>query len=448
MAATKTKHDDNISLCFPTDDLPRRLRKGPYVKTSISPVVTRRIMMTLFASQSLASAAFVANATVNSIVGAELSGDPGLAGLPGTLLLIGAACAAYPAGRLMHRIGWRPGLTLGLCIGLIGMLIGGIAVVIHSFFWFLLSLVLIGIARGVTDLSRYAAADASLPSQRGKMISAVVWAGTIGAIVGPAAVAPLGSLVTRLNFDPLSGAMIGGIILFAVSAILLILFLRPDPRDVARTLAVENIENRPADFQARGLITILRQPMARLAVTAMITGQVVMVLVMGVTSLHMYNHQHDLGNVSLVISLHVLGMFGLSPLTGLLIVRMGRVPTIILGAGLLMMGALLAPMSVLLGWLALAMFLVGLGWNVCYIGGSSLLTESVAASERGKVQGASDLMVNLTSAVSSLGSGFILAGPGYTFLCLLSAALSLVPIALSGWRGFVMTRRAGDVSLN
>ena len=205
------------------------------MKTGFSPDVTRRIMITLFASQSLASAAFVANATINPIVGAELSGEPSLAGLPGTLLLIGAACAAYPAGRLIQRTGWRPGLTLGLFAGLIGMLIGGIAIVVHSFALFLLSLLLIGMARGVTDLSRYAAADASTPGQRGKMISAVVWAGTIGAIVGPAVVAPLGLLVARLNIDPLVGAMLGGILLFALSASLLMLFLRPDPRDVART---------------------------------------------------------------------------------------------------------------------------------------------------------------------------------------------------------------------
>src|SRR5437870_2267317 len=122
----------------------RSAYKGQFMKTTVSPAVTRRIMITLFASQSLASAAFVANNTINPIVGAELSGQPELAGLPGTLLLIGAACAAYPAGRLIQRIGWRPGLTFGLCIGLIGMLIGGIAIVIHSFGLFFFSLLIIG----------------------------------------------------------------------------------------------------------------------------------------------------------------------------------------------------------------------------------------------------------------------------------------------------------------
>src|SRR5712691_10108452 len=131
------------------------------MNSQYSPGVSRRLMITLFASQSLASAAFVANATVNPIAGAELSGEPGLAGLPGTLLLIGAACAAYPAGRLIQRIGWRPGLTFGLFAGLIGMLIGAFAIIVHSFVILMLGLLLIGMARGVTDLSRYAAADAN-----------------------------------------------------------------------------------------------------------------------------------------------------------------------------------------------------------------------------------------------------------------------------------------------
>src|SRR5438128_12293114 len=106
------------------------------METGFSPGVRRRIMVTLFASQSLASAAFVANSTMHPIAGAELSGVPGLAGLTGTLLLIGAACAAYPAGRVIQRVGWRPGLRLGLFAGLIGTLVGGVGIIAHSFVWF------------------------------------------------------------------------------------------------------------------------------------------------------------------------------------------------------------------------------------------------------------------------------------------------------------------------
>src|SRR5215211_6490593 len=146
-----------------------------------TPAAARRIVTTLFITQCFGSAALIANAIVN----ATLSGRDDLAGLPGTLLLIGAASAAPWAGRLMQRQGRRPGLALGFFVGMAGMVIGGGAIVIHSFVLFLLGLLLIGAARGAVDQSRYAAADAQLPDRRGQAISTVVFAGTIGAVAGP-----------------------------------------------------------------------------------------------------------------------------------------------------------------------------------------------------------------------------------------------------------------------
>src|SRR5438105_10871530 len=146
-----------------------------------TPAVARRIVTTLFITQCFGSAALIANATVNAIVGATLSGRDDMAGLPGTLLLIGAAGAAPWAGRLMQLRGRRPGLALGFFVGMAGMIIGGSAIIIHSFTLFLLGLLLIGAARGAVDQSRYAAADAQIPDRRARAISTVVFAGTVGA---------------------------------------------------------------------------------------------------------------------------------------------------------------------------------------------------------------------------------------------------------------------------
>ena len=133
----------------------------------------RRIIWTLFVAQSLGSAALIANSTVNPILGADLSGQDALAGLPGTVLLLGAASAAQPAGQLMQRVGRRWGLAIGFFVGLAGMLVGGCAIGSHSFWLFLLGLLLIGVARGAVDQSRYAAADAQLPERRARAISTV-----------------------------------------------------------------------------------------------------------------------------------------------------------------------------------------------------------------------------------------------------------------------------------
>jgi MFS family permease len=397
--------------------------------------VARRLTAVLFVSQSLASAAFIANIAVNAIVGAELSGRQELAGLPSTLMLAGAATAAYPAGRFMQRFGRRPGLSLGFLFGLAGMLVDGLAIVTVSFPLFLFGLLLIGMARGVTDQSRYAAADAVPLSLRARAISTVVFAGTVGAVGGPLLVGPLGRAAESLGMRDLAGPMFGGALLFGVGALLLALALRPDPQAIARQLADEAAAaadyQPPAPGPGRSFVEVLRAPAPRLALLAMVIGQATMVLVMSVTSLHMHNHDHGLSNISLVIGAHTLGMFGLSVVTGTLADRLGRPLTIIFGALLTIAGALIAPLSLLTPWLALALFLVGLGWNLCYIAGSSLMADALAPAERGRVQGASDLMVNLASATGSLLSGLILARLGYGALCLLAAALALLPMAVA-----------------
>jgi MFS family permease len=397
------------------------------------PSVTRHIATTLFVTQSLASAAYIANITVNPIVGVQLSGQPTLAGLPSALMLGGAALSAYPAGRFMQHSGRRPGLALGFVLGLLGMGLSGVAIVQQSFLLFLLALLLLGMARGITDQSRYAAADAATLEGRAKAISTVVFASTVGAVGGPALVEPLGQLVSRYEFDKLVGPSVGGAFLFAIGGLVLWFFLRPDPRNLALARD-EAIRGPAAPVAPRSLQSVIRLPLAQLALAGMVLGQVVMVLVMTVTSLHMYDHNHGLGDVSLVISAHTLGMFGFSMLTGWLTDRFGRPATIGIGALLLIAGAFVAPLSLLTPWLALGLFLVGLGWNFCYIGGSSLLADTVTPAERGQVQGASDLLVNLASASSGLSSGFILAALGYGWLCLFGALLAVIPLLMAGLR--------------
>jgi MFS family permease len=413
--------------------------------TSYSSNAARRILVILFIAQCLGSAALIANATVNSIVGAKLSGRDDLAGLPGTLLLFGAAVAAPWAGRLMQRLGRRPGLALGFFVGALGMVVSGVAIVAHIFPLFLLGLLLVGGARGAVDQSRYAAADAQIPDRRARAISTVVFAGTVGAVAGPALVDPSGDLLGSFAFDPLAGPMWSGALLFGLAGLLILALLRPDPRDIGRAIAIAHPEQPLASGTldggaARPLRAIVRLPAAWLALTAMVIGQGVMVLVMSVTSLHMHHHNHGLRDVSLVIMAHTLGMFGFSIVNGALIDRLGRKAAIAGGAVLLIGGSLLAPVSLMTAWLALALFLVGLGWNLCYIAGSSLLSDVLAPSERSQVQGASELAVNLASAGGSLGSGVILAHFGYAALGLSGAALALIPLAVLLWQAAARPR--------
>lgn len=392
-----------------------------------------RLTWLLFFGRSLSSAGFIAGATIATIVAKELTGQAALAGVPGALYLVGAALAAYPAARLMERAGRRPGLSLGFVIGAAGAVVAGLAVVVHSFSAFLLGYTLMGASQGFNDLGRYAAAEMHPLAERARAISLVVLGGTVGAIAGPALVGPMGRLAESLQRDPLSGPWFASAVLLALGLVLMFVFLRPDPRDLGRKLdaaqAEAQAEGKPGAI--RLLRAILRQPETQVAVLAMSFGQLVMVMVMAITSLHMKDHGHGLGEISLVIMAHTLGMFGLSVVTGRLADKIGRAPVIVAGCGLLIAACLLAPLVHETYLLALALFLLGLGWNFCYVAGGALLTDTLHPAERGRVQGGNDLVISLVSAAGNLSSGLIFAASSYAILAWISLAVSLVPLAFA-----------------
>jgi MFS family permease len=162
----------------------------------------------------------------------------------------------------------------------------------------------------------------------------------------------------------------------------------------------------------------------------MVLSQMVMTLLMGMTSLHMLNHRHPLSSISVVIAAHTFGMFAFSTVTGQLTDRWGRGPVIALGGVTLVAACLLAPLSSAIVWLALALFLLGVGWNLCYVGGSALLADQLSPAERAKSQGANDFLIGLATAGASLASGLLFAATSYSALGLTGMALSLVPLAL------------------
>jgi MFS family permease len=176
---------------------------------------------------------------------------------------------------------------------------------------------------------------------------------------------------------------------------------------------------------------ILRQPAAITAVTAMALGQVVMVAIMVITSLHMDDHHHARSDIYSVISAHTFGMFAPSIVSGWLLDRIGRGRMILAGAGILFLACIAAPLSPDVLPLGIALFLLGLGWNFCFVGGSTLLSDQLSPLERSRTQGTNDLLVGLASALISLSSGFIFAATSYTVMAIIAASLSLIPLLMS-----------------
>ncbi len=390
--------------------------------------VARKITGILFAQQSLASAGFIAASTLNSIVGKELSGHSNWAGVPTAVYLLAGAFAAFMWGYVYDAIGRRGGLTAGLSVGMVGSGVAFYAIAIHSFPVFLGGMVLMGVANAAVQLGRFAAAEVNKPEHRGRAISNVVIGGTVGSVIGPFVAGPAGAFVKPFTGDELAGAYLVSLLLFAIAAVVVFIWLRPDPREIGKLVAEKYPDTIVRSRTVRSMWQIFSQPAARVALVSMVLGQMVMVLVMVITSLHMRDHNHMLGDISIVISAHTVGMYAFSIISGRLADSWGRKPVIITGAATLVLACLAATISPDVLPLGVALFLMGLGWNFCFVGGSTLLADQLSPAERARTQGFNDLLVGLASATGSLSSGFIFAALGYNTMAFISAGFALIPL--------------------
>jgi MFS family permease len=327
-------------------------------------------------------------------------------------------------GTSLDRLGRRPTLMLGMAVGACGSALASSAVAGHRLPGFLLGVFLMGMAQSAMQLGRFVAAEVHAASDRGRAISRVVVGATVGAVFGPLAVGPAGTVAARAGLDPLSGPYAVSAVLFVVVTVLLGLFLRPDPGELGRR--VEQSAARGAVLAPRALRVILRDPRAALAVGTMVCSQLVMGMLMVITSVHMAHHDHPLSSIAAVISSHVFGMFAFSVISGRLTDRLGRIPVIAIGAALLLAACATAPLSLRLFPLAASLMVLGLGWNFCYVAGSTLLADRLTAGERGRAQGFNDFLMGAVSAAGSILSGAVFAAFGYTWMAVCGGVVAAV----------------------
>jgi MFS family permease len=368
---------------------------------------------------------------VNAIVGATLSGRPSWAGVPTATYQAGMALAALIWGRAMDRIGRRGALCGGLVCGVAGTAVVGASVVVVSFPLMLVGMVLMGAANSALQLGRYVAAEVHPPAERARAISNVVIGGTVGAVLGPLLVGPGGRTAQRLGLDELAGPYGVSSLLFALALAVVFARLRPEPLELARAVAARHSGATDAAAPARPLAEILRRPGTLVAVASMVFAHAVMFMLMVITSLHMRVHRHALSSIAAVISSHVFGMYAFSALSGRAADRLGRQPVIATGAAILIAACLAAPLSPRVLPIGAALMLLGLGWNLCFVAGSALLSDQLRPSERARTQGLSDFVMGLSSATGAVGSGVVFAAAGYGVMGLAGAAVALVPLTLS-----------------
>jgi MFS family permease len=387
----------------------------------------------LMAGAALGSTATVLANTVAAIAADEMLQDTVLVGAAVSAGIVGAAIGTSLLANVMARRGRRFGLSLGYAVGGLGGLITVWAAIDAGFAALLLGMLLIGMTNSATQLSRYASAEMAVPEQRASAIGTIVWAATAGAILGPVLLPVTAALATSAGVAEAAGPFLATAVTAGAAGLILTWKLRPDPDELAvpgEGVAADDPDGRArsAEFSMR---VILRRPAVVVALAAMIVGQVVMVVIMSMTPVHMSQHGHDLSAVGIVISAHVLGMFALSPVSGRISDRLGALTTILLGSAVLALSGVLAAVAPPDGgtMLLVALFLLGYGWNLGFVAGSSLLTSGLESWERTRAQGYTDSLVWGSSAVASLAAGFVLSAAGYAALGVIGAVLLVIPVA-------------------
>lgn len=399
--------------------------------TTITSAVRLRLAGTIFVMAGLFSAGQLVSFTLLSIVAARLAGSESVAGVPSTLALVGRVVAAYPIGWLMGKAGRRIGLVLGMAAGVVGSLVSVAGIVGGSFWLFALGAGLAGVARGSSDLGRFAASEVYSADQRARVIGLIVFAGTFGAIGGPLLVSPSTEWSVSHGLPADAGPFMLSALLCLLGAVLVFIFLRPDPLAVSRMMQEQEEGDAPAAAARLSLSELLARPQVRLGTLAMAIGQLVMTMLMVITPLHMSHLGQGTGDIALVIMSHTLGMYGLSSLTGWLIDRAGTVAVIVGGSIILVASAVLTPILTSVMGLAFALFLLGLGWNFCFVAGSSMLTTGLPADETARVQGSSDAFAAAAGGLGSLGSGLLFGWGAMTLPSGISIALVVALILVT-----------------
>ena len=386
--------------------------------------VRTRITNTLFVTQALFGATQVAAFTVVPILSAQLAESERMTGVPMTIAFLARSISAFPFGWIMDRLGRRAGLTAGYLSSLIAAATSFLSVAFHSFAGFCIASFFAGMARSSAEQARFIGAEIYPETERARIIGRIVSAGTISAIGGAMMVAPAGTWIAQYGYPPMSGPFVVGVALRLAAVLLTVFLVRPDPLDLARRIKPPT-ESKVDDSTRRPVREILRNVHVRYGIAAMVIGQFVMTLLMVITPLHMSHNDHGTWLISWVIMVHAIGMFGVSGITGRLIMRWSQHAIVKWGVLILFVSCVIAPVSPRFFPLAISLFLLGLGWNFCFIAGSSLLSNALPPLERGRVQGVNEMYIALAASSASLVTGFLFELGGMILLAVIGTVFSV-----------------------
>jgi len=400
--------------------------------------VQRRTLQVLFTTQVAGGVGMSIGMSVGALLAADMV-SVGVSGLAQSAVVMGAALLAVPATRVVRAYGRRPSLTAAYLVAALGGLVTVTAAITHSIPLLFAGFFLFGGGTTASLQARYAAVDLAPRNSYGRHLSIIVWASTLGGVVGPNLSSVAGTSLSGYGIPALAAPFAVSTALFALAAVILFAGLRPDPLHVAQTLSSAPAATAKSGGMRAGLDAVLANPDARLGVAATAVGHLVMVAVMAMTPVHIRGAGHDAAHtlriVGIVLSMHVAGMYAFSPVMGWASDRFGRDRVILGGVVLLLAACTVAGTA---GHdstrLAIGLVLLGLGWSATMVAGSSLLSASIAPELRPSAQGLSDLVMGIAGASAGALSGVVVQGFGYPTLTL-AAAIATIPLAFLSLRG-------------
>lgn len=399
--------------------------------------VQRRTVAVLSAGQVLGGIAFGATVSLGALLAADISGDDALSGLATASVTLGAALCAIPLARLAMKLGRRRALTLGNLFALIGIGIVILAAALRVFPLLLVGIILIGAGNAGNLQSRFAATDLASPRHRGRDLSIVVWATTVGGVAGPLLLGPGEVVGQAIGMPPQTGSYLFSLVAQVAAFILYLVALRPDPLLLAQRIMAAGADQNPLEERRDHPVA------ARYAMFAIAASHVVMASVMAMTPIHLAHMAHgahgghatsaDISSlVGITIAMHVAGMYALSPLFGILADRWGRLRVVLLGQVLLGGALLFAILTSDQAWgVMVALILLGLGWSASTVSGAALLTEATTPALRTRRQGRSDSLMSFSAAGGAVLAGIILSYFQYPGLAVAASVLVVAIVVAS-----------------
>ncbi len=389
--------------------------------------IQKRVIRALVSAQILGGIGLGATVSVGALLASDVSGSPAWSGMAATMSTLGAALIAVPLARAAQARGRRVALSIGSIVAALGAVLATVAAALGSFPLLLVGLAFAGAGSATNLQARFAATDLAVPLHRARQLSLVVWSTTIGAVLGPNLIEPGESIGAAIGLPTLTGPFVFTVAAQVAAMLVYYFGLRPDPL----LTALQNAPAREGAPPRHGFATLRVNPLARYAVVAVALSHATMVAMMSMTPVHLYEHGATLIIVGFALSLHIAGMYALSPVFGWLADRWGRVPTILFGQGMLVISLLTAWVGSQSQFLVIvSVIFLGLGWSASTIAGSTLVAESAPVDDRAGLQGVSDLLMNSTAAVGGALAGPVLALVGYSGLGI--ATLVLVGV-VTGW---------------